>query len=91
MKDVIIVGTGKAALLHYNSYNKLKQKGKIFFVDIKNHSNYISNNRIYSTIQECIKSNDLKINNFIVDICTPKSEFLTIIKNCKKFGEKMII
>lgn len=91
MKDIIIVGTGKAALLHYNSYNKLKKKGKIFFVDIKNHSNYILNNRIYSSIQECIKSNDLKIGNFIVDICTPKSEFLTIIESCKKFEIKDIL
>lgn len=75
MKDIIIVGSGKAALLHYNSYKKLKNKVKIYFIDIKNYSNYIPNNKLYSTIQECIKSNDLKINNLILDICTPKSEF----------------
>lgn len=91
MKDIIIIGTGKAALLHYNSYNKLKNKGKIYFTDIKNHSNYIKNNKIYSTIQECIKSNNLKIKNLIVDICTPKSEFLTIIENCKNLGIKDIL
>lgn len=91
MKDIIIVGTGKAALLHYNSYRKLKNKGKIYFTDIKNHSNYISNSKIYSTIQECIESNDLEINNLIVDICTPKSEFLTIIENCKDMGIKDVL
>lgn len=91
MKDIIIVGTGKAALLHYNSYKKIKNKGRIFFVDIKNYSNYIPNNKIYSTIQECIKSNDLKNNDLIVDICTPKSEFLTIIENCRKLEIKDIL
>ena len=60
-------------------------------MDIKNHSNYISNNKFYSTIQECIKSNDLKTNNLIIDICTPKSEFLKIIENCKKLGIKNIL
>jgi len=91
MKDIIIVGSGKAALLHYNSYKKLKNKVKIYFTDIKNYSNYIPNNKLYSTIQECIKSNDLKINNLIVDICTPKSEFLTIIENCKSLGIKDVL
>lgn len=91
MKDIIIVGSGKAALLHYNSYKKLKNKVKIYFTDIKNFSNYITNNKLYSTIQECIKSNDLKINNLIVDICTPKSEFLKIIKNCKSLGIKDVL
>ena len=91
MKDIIIVGSGKAALLHYNSYKKLKNKVKIYFIDIKNYSNYIPNNKLYSTIQECIKSNDLKINNLIVDICTPKSEFLTIIENCKSLGIKDVL
>ena len=91
MKDIIIVGSGKAALLHYNSYKKLKNKVKIYFIDIKNYSNYIPNNKLYSTIQECIKSNDLKINNLILDICTPKSEFLTIIENCKSLGIKDVL
>lgn len=91
MKDIIIVGSGKAALLHYNSYKKLKNKVKIYFTDIKSYSNYIPNNKLYSTIQECIKSNDLKINNLIVDICTPKSEFLTIIENCKSLGIKDVL
>ncbi len=91
MKDIIIVGTGKAALLHYNSYKKLKDKVKIYFIDVKSRSNYIQNNKIYFTIQECIKLNDLKVDNLIVDICTPKSEFLTIIENCKKLGIKDIL
>ncbi len=91
MKDIIIVGSGKAALLHYNSYKKLKNKVKIYFTDIKNYSNYIPNNKLYSTIQECIKFNDLKINNLIVDICTPRSEFLTIIENCKSLGIKDVL
>lgn len=86
MKDIIIVGTGKAALLHYNSYKKIKNKGKIYFSDIKKHSDYIKNNKIYSSIRECIESNGLQVTNLIVDICTPKSEFLTIIDDCDNLG-----
>ena len=39
MKDIIIVGTGKAALLHYNSYRKLKNKGVV--IDKENNCLYI--------------------------------------------------
>lgn len=38
MKDIIIVGTSKAAFLHSKSYNKLSNVGKIFFTDIKENA-----------------------------------------------------
>lgn len=82
MKDIIIVGAGKAALLHFNSYKKIKKIGNIYFVDIKRSSEYFKNIKIYSTIQECIKENTLQKNNIIIDICTPKSEFFNILDVC---------
>lgn len=86
MKDIIIVGTGKAALLHYRSYLKIKDRGKIYFVDIINKSKYIEDIIIYHSIKECIEENKLKVNNLIVDICTPKSEFYNVLDICKKLG-----
>ena len=91
MKDIVIIGTGKAALLHYNSYKKIQNIGKIYFVDVKKNSQFISNIVIYSSICECIENNNLHINNLIIDICTPKSEFLSIIKHCKNLGIKDIL
>ena len=38
MKDIIIIGTGKAAMLHFNSYKKIKNIGNIYFSDIRNFS-----------------------------------------------------
>ena len=38
-----------------------------------------------------MKSNDLKINNLIVGICTHESEFLTITEICKNLGIKNIL
>ncbi|MDD5865300.1 MAG: hypothetical protein PUD07_02260 [bacterium] len=91
MKDIIIIGTGKASLLHYRSYKKIKVKGNIYFVDIKKKSNYIVNQNIYSSIKECVLINDLKVNNLIVDICTPKSEFLKLIEDCYSLNIKDIL
>ena len=34
MKDIIIVGTGKAGFLHYYSYKKFEKIGRVYFVDI---------------------------------------------------------
>lgn len=34
MKDIIIVGTGKAGFIHYYSYQKFDEIGRIYFVDI---------------------------------------------------------
>lgn len=93
MKDVIIVGTGKAGFLHYFSYKKFKNMGRIFFVDItqeiKNEN--IPTKEVYATIHDAIIKNDLKIDNIIIDICTPKSVFLDIIEQCKKLKISNII
>ena len=93
MKDIIIVGTGKAGFLHYYSYKKFKKIGKIYFVDItgkiKNHN--IESSKVYSNIKSVIKNNSLNIKEIIVDICTPKSVFLDIIEECKNLNIKNIM
>lgn len=91
MKDIIIVGTGKAALLHYKSYNKLKKVGSVYFVDIKSDSKYLKNIKIYPNIRNCIKENNLIKDNLIIDICTPKSEFLGVLNICKSENLKDIL
>lgn len=93
MKDVIIVGTGKAGFLHYFSYKKFKNIGKLFFVDIseKMKNENIDVQKVYPTINDAIVNNNLDISNIIVDICTPKSVFLDIINQCKELGIKDII
>lgn len=84
MKDIIIVGTSKAGFLHFKSYNKLSNVGKIFFTDIKeNASNKnIKTKKIYKSIIDTLSQNNLNSNNIIVDICTPKEEFYNIINQC---------
>ncbi|MCI8444363.1 MAG: hypothetical protein HFJ37_04285 [Clostridia bacterium] len=93
MKDIIIVGTGKAGFLHYYSYKKFKEIGNIYFVDIdgKIKNDNIDNNKVYCTIRDAIESNSLIVDNLIVDICTPKSVFLEIIEQSKKLGIKNIV
>lgn len=93
MKDVIIVGTGKAGFLHYFSYKKFKNIGNLFFVDIseKMKNENIDVQKVYPTINDVIIDNNLDISNIIVDICTPKSVFLDIINQCKELGIKDII
>ena len=83
MKDIIIVGTGKAGFLHYYSYKKFEKIGRIYFVDIdgKIKNENIKDSKVYSSIESTIKKEKLDVNNIIVDICTPKSVFLDIIKS----------
>lgn len=93
MKDIIIVGTGKAGFLHYYSYKKFKEIGKIYFVDIegKIKNENIDDCKVYLTIEDAIKDNKLNVSNVIVDICTPKSVFFSIIEDCKKVNINNII
>lgn len=93
MKDIIIVGTGKASFLHSYSYEKFVEIGNVYFVDIvdKVKDNNVKTKTIYRTIQEVIVCNNLNTENVIVDICTPKSVFMEIIKKCKQLGIKNII
>lgn len=90
MKNIIIVGTGKAGLLHYNSYLKIKEKGNVYFVDknkiIKNENIKEYNGNIYSKIEDVILMNKLDVRDVIVDICTPKEAFGEIINQCKRIN-----
>lgn len=93
MKDVIIVGTGKAGFLHYYSYQKFKNMGKIYFVDIdgKMKNENIKESKVYLSLKDAIKEEKLDVKNTIVDICTPKSVFIDIIMQCKKLNLKDIL
>ena len=86
MKDIIIVGTGKASFLHYYSYKKFEKIGRVYFVDIdgKIKNENIKDSKVYSSIESTIKEEKLDVNNIIVDICTPKSVFLDIVMECKQ-------
>ncbi len=93
MKDIIIVGTGKAGFLHYYSYKKFEKIGRIYFVDIdgKIKNENIKDSKVYANIESTVKEEKLDVNNIIVDICTPKSVFLDIIMECKKLNIKNIL
>lgn len=93
MKDIIIVGTSKAGFLHFKSYNKLNNVGKIFFTDIKeNVSNKnIKIQKVYKSIMDILFQNNLNSKDVIVDICTPKEEFYNIINQCISLGINNII
>lgn len=93
MKDIIIVGTGKAGYLHYYSYKKFKQIGKIYFVDIdgKIKNENIEEPKAYLSLENVIKEEKLDVKNTIVDICTPKSVFIDIIMKCKRLNLKNIL
>ncbi len=93
MKDIIIIGTSKAGFLHFKSYNKLRNKGRIFFVDISENINNknISTERVYKTIFDVLARNNLSNENVIVDICVPREEFYNIINQCIELGINDII
>ena len=93
MKDIIIVGTGKASFLHYYSYKKFEKIGRVYFVDIdgKIKNENIKDSKVYSSIESTIKEEKLDVNNIIVDICTPKSVFLDIVMECKQLNIRDIL
>ena len=62
MKDIIIVGRGKASRIHTMSYKKFDKIGNIYYADID------------IPIKDIIEKNNLDVNNIIVDIVTPKEE-----------------
>ena len=90
MKTVVIVGTGKAAKLHYLSYKKFLNSNLLFFVDPFHKTNY-SNILIYNTLKEFLNNTKYSPDEVIVDICTPCSVFYSIIKDCKLNGFTNII
>ena len=90
MKDIIIVGVSKAGNLHLQSYNKLENKGKIFLVDNQKEKKGTTK-KIYKTVEEAIRENNLDVQNLIVDICTPKGAFNKIINECMVLNIKTIL
>jgi len=84
MKNIIIVGTGKAAYLHYLKYKKLGYKS-IFFLDNKITDTYIDSTNIYYDIDDVFK-NVIDLQETVVDICTPCSVFIDVIDKFIKKG-----
>ena len=78
MKYILIVGTGKAAYLHYLKYLKLGINN-ICFLSNTYAINENIKSKIYYTIEDIFKNTNFNVNETIVDICTPCSEFKKII------------
>ena len=74
MKDIILVGKGKASRIHTMSYNKFLDPPNLYYADVD------------LPIKKIIKENKLDINNIIVDIVTPKEVFTEIIEMCESIG-----
>lgn len=90
IKNIIIVGTGKAARLHYQTYQKIGNFN-IFFLDIKRSSRFVISDKIYLNIESLLKENNIEFNNTLTDICTPCSEFSSVISKLIDLGEKNFI
>ena len=89
MENIIIVGTGKAAYLHYLKYQKLGYKN-IYFLDNKITNTYIYTNNVFYNIDDIFKY-DINPSNTVVDICTPCSVFIDVINNFINKGIKNFI
>lgn len=79
MKNIILVGKGKASRIHTMSYNKFKNKFNLYYADID------------ISIKSIIDDNNLDVNNIIVDIVTPKEVFIDVIEICENLGLYNII
>lgn len=79
MKDIIIVGKGKASKIHTMSYKKFDKIGNIYYADID------------IPIKDVLKKNNLDVNNVIVDIVTPKEVFVDVIETCENLNLYNII
>ena len=90
MKQIIIIGTGKAAMLHYRAYCMFVARENIFFIDpyFKQSNDEII---VFSDIEEALEKINIAKKNIFVDICTPCSEFINLIKKCKNNGVYNII
>ena len=69
MKDILLVGKGKASKLHTSCYDKSGYVINKYYADID------------EGIEEVITKNNLDKSNLIIDIVTPKEVFLDIISS----------
>ncbi len=90
MKQIIIIGTGKAAMLHYRAYCMFVARENIFFIDpyFKQSNDKII---VFPDVEEALEKINSSKENIIVDICTPRSEFINLIKKCKVNGVYNIV
>lgn len=87
-KVIIIIGTGKAAYLHYLKYRKMHIKN-IYFINPIKTSKYVKDELIYESLDFVLSK--IKKSFVIVDICTPKTLFKNIVDEIISKGIKNII
>lgn len=90
MKKIVIIGTGKAAKLHYLSYKKFLNSDILYFVDPFHKTNY-NNIMVYDTLKDFLNDTNYSTDDVIIDICTPCFVFYSIIEDCKLNGFTNII
>lgn len=88
---IIIVGAGKGALIHYNSYIKLGQKDNLFIVDITGKSSYFKDEKIYMSIEDVLLSQKINTNEIIADVVVPMENFYKVIQELLSNNVKNII
>lgn len=86
---ILIVGYGKAGLIHEFQYKSMPEIDNIYIID--NLNNMLDNIKKYKTIGECIEKNKLHGSDIVVDICTPISEYRLILKECKKYNVNKVL
>ncbi|MDO4950033.1 MAG: hypothetical protein Q4E55_07725 [Bacteroidales bacterium] len=95
MKTIIIVGTGKAGYLHWNSYRKMKPVPTLYTVDTRDtpRNPHITPEpgHFHHTIADTMAAGRLSPDDVVVDICTPCSCFLTVIADSYALGIRRII
>ena len=78
MNNIIIVGTGKAAYLHYLKYKKIGIEN-IYFLDKTITNNNIPSELVVQTIDDILEKMHYITDYAIVDVCTPRLIFEDII------------
>lgn len=95
MKTIIIVGTGKAGYLHWNSYRKMSPIPTLYAVDTRetpgNHHITPEPGHFHHTVADALSASRLSPAEVIVDICTPCSCFQTVIAESYALGIRSVI
>ncbi|GEM_PF-2278179 len=95
MKTVIIVGTGKAGYLHWNSYRKMSPVPTLYAVDIREcpRNSHIKPEpgHFHHNIADVLAVSGLSPDDVVVDICTPCSYFPLAIADCYALGIRQVV
>ncbi len=91
MSKIIMIGSGKAGLIHFKAYKKLGLEEDVVFVDVSKTSKYFPDKTIYATAKEAIEALNLNPAEVIADVATPKEVFYQVIEECRELGIKNMI